>query len=218
MAALFRIPGITVLLLHLLLAQVSPALAGNGGRTYYEEAIPRPHEPIETWRYLGYIYLATLPVYLIASHNQVFNNATLTNYAENFGNIAIFDQDLPSSNWGVHLITGTLAYEFYRARSYSKTDAFLLTLAQESLFQFTVETMLFPTGLENIVNTAVIGSILGRGLEVASFPLLNSDIVPLKALGYILNIPVALGFHENKTTVAPMVGPDAKGVQLQVRF
>ena len=200
----------------LLLASERCCLADEE-RTYYEEPVPRPHTTGESVKYLASLYFITLGGYLYISRNEVFNNATLQSYGRNFGSITIFDQDLPSSNWGVHLITGAVAYEFYRARSYAKEDAFFMTLAQECLFQFTVETLLFPTGMENIMNTAVIGTIIGRGLEVASLPMLNSDFFLSRFFGHVLNLPTALGLYEN-TKVLPIIERKSAGLMVQVGF
>src|SRR5579885_2146577 len=87
--------------------------------TSYEEAIPREHTTIESIQYAATIYAIVLAGYLYISRDEVFHNASLQNYAANFGNMTFFDQDLPSSNWGVHLLTGAVTYEFYRARSYT---------------------------------------------------------------------------------------------------
>ena len=187
-------------------------------RTRYGPVVSRPHDTMETVQYVGYIYLLTLGSYLYISRDEVFHNASFSRYVSNFGNIAIFDQDLPTANWGVHLLTGAVAFEFYRARSYSLTDSFFLTLAQECLFQFTIETLIQPTGLENVVNTTVLGSVLGRGLEVASLPMMNSDFFLFRWLGYVLNVPALLGFYETKTRVVPLIERDSAGLELQIGF
>lgn len=188
------------------------------GRPRYEKVVPRDHQTIESIQYLGALYLISTSVYLYISRNEVFHNASLQNYARNFGNLSIFDQDLPGSNWGVHFITGAVVYEFYRARNYSKEGAFFMTLAQECLFQFTVESMFQPTGLENVVYTGIVGPIIGRGLEAVSLPLLNSEFLPFRFLGNLLNLPAFFGLWENTTNIAPVVNNKAVGLQLQVKF
>jgi len=190
----------------------------NDPRTRYEEAAPRPHDFIESFRYVSIIYVVTTAAYLYTSRDEVFNNGSLQNYARNFGNLTFFDQDLPASNWGVHLLTGSLAYEFYRGRSYSLTDAFFMTLIQECLFQFTVETLIQPTGLENVANTTIVGSLIGRGLELASLPLLNSDFWLFRGFGYVLNLPALFGLYEGKTKVMPIIESKKTGLSVQIHF
>jgi hypothetical protein len=201
--------------LALLLSQTT-CRADDEERTQYHEVIPREHSTIETVQYLGIIYVLSFGTYLLVSRDEVFHNASFQNYISNFGNLTFFDQDLPSANWGVHIYTGANAYQFYRARSYTMTDAFFLTLAQECLYQFTVETLVQPTGLENVVNTTIFGTILGRGLEVASLPMMNSDFFAIRGLGYLFNLPALFGFYESKTKIYPMVGNGRTGVELQI--
>jgi hypothetical protein len=111
-----------------------------------------------------------------------------------------------------------VAYEFYRGRSYSLTDAFFMTLIQECLFQFTVETLIQPTGLENVANTTVVGSLLGRGLELASLPLLNSDFWLFRGFGYVLNLPALFGLYEGKVKAMPVIEKQKAGIALRIEF
>jgi len=218
-----------ILLLPLILEAAAPCLADTEkkeealvsepqGRTRYEPVKPRSHEFIESFQYVSYIYAATVPLYLAMNNKEVFSNASFNLYFSNFGNMTFFDQDLPTANWILHVVTGSLAFEFYRSRSYDLTDAFILTLIQECLFQFTLETLIQPTALENVANTTILGTILGRGLELSSLPLLNSGTLIFRGLGYVLNPSAAFGFWENQVKLVPMVGTKTAGLSLKVNF
>jgi hypothetical protein len=195
-----------------------PAAFAGEERARYVEATPRPHSFGESALYVGAIYVGSLGGYLLLSREEVIPNATLQNYFSNFGSMTFFDQDSPGSNWGIHFLTGMLLYQFYRARSYSKVDAFFMGLISECLFQFTVETLIQPTALENVSNTTIVGSILGRSMELASLPLLNSDFFLFRALGHVINLPVLLGLYEGKVRAVPIVGDGRAGVSLVLRL
>ncbi len=217
--------GTSILIVLLALFLKTDAMAEDSINTQstkdlprYQETTARPHDFIESFRYVSIIYVVTTAGYLYISQDEVFHNASLQNYARNFGNMTFFDEDLPSANWGVHLLTGSLAYEFYRGRSYSLADAFFMTLIQECLFQFTVETMIQPTGLENVANTTIVGSLIGRGLELASLPLLNSDFWLYRGFGYVLNLPALFGLYEGKVKVMPVVDRKKTALNIQIEF
>jgi hypothetical protein len=187
-------------------------------RTHFDEVRPRPHQFIESFQYVAYLYLISTPLYLLQNHEEVFNNATLQSYAANFGNIAMFDQDQPSAGWVTHFVSGAVVYQFYRARSYTLDDSFYLTLIQELLFQFTVETLIQPTAMEDIVGTSVMGTIIGRSLEVASLPMLNSDFWLFRGFGRIVNLPTLFGLWESTTQITPIVGDKTAGLSVRIRF
>lgn len=189
-----------------------PSGAGKT-RTKYREAIPRDHGFEETARYIAALYGLSAVGFLLINWDKIQQNASLSH----FGKIVVFDNDLPSSNLGVHVLTGSQCYLFYRGRQYDKTEAFLLTALQSGLFEFTIEFIQEEASLEDLIVTPLFGSIVGRGLELASLPLLNSDILPFRILGNLLNLPTLLGLNQNTVEVVPILGKNT-GVAVQLRF
>jgi hypothetical protein len=189
-------------------------------RTRFQEVTPRSHSFRETALLVLGLYSVNVLGYYLINKDEIEQNATLQKYLTNLSKSTNFDNDRPTVNWGIHVYTGSLLYQTFRARSYSKTDAFLLTTLQSALFELTIEIVEEPSSVEDLVNTPVFGSLLGRGLELGSFPLLNSDSGFLRILGHLMNPPTLLGsFYEGRTTVtvAPMVGK-INGISLQARF
>lgn len=179
----------------------------------YREVIPRDHEFKETALYVSALYVISAVGFFLINEEKLHLNAS----AQYFGELVVFDNDLPTANWGVHVLTGSQTYLFYRAKSYTKTDAFLLTALQSALFEFTIEFVQEPASIEDLINTPLLGSLLGRGFEVLSLPLLNSDVWILRALGHLINLPTLLGLAENQVEFAPILGRST-GLILQVRF
>jgi len=187
------------------------------GRKRYVEVTPREHSFVETFSYVGSIYFLLGIGYYFTSKEKIERNASFENVTNNFGRVVIFDTDSPNANWVVHSLAGSQAYLFYRARSYSKSGAFFLTMLQSALFEFTLEIIQEPASLEDLINTPLIGSALGRGFELASIELLNSDFLLARALGHLINLPTLFGLYEGVVTY-PIVGPQAVGLGLQVKF
>ena len=61
--------------------------------------------------------MVTLLGYLYINRHELFPNATFSRYLSNFGNLTLFDQDLPTANWVMHLVTG--AFDISRDDSVS---------------------------------------------------------------------------------------------------
>lgn len=180
----------------------------------YVEVTPREHETKETVLYVGSLYVFTAAGFTWINWDKLQQNADLNN----FGKMVVFDNDLPTSNWGVHVFTGSQCYLFYRARSYSKIDSLLLTALQSALFEFTVEFLQEKASLEDLINTPLVGGLLGVGFEKASLPLLNSGVLPLKLLGHLINLPTALGLYEGQVEAAPIISTKTAGLFVKVRF
>lgn len=185
-------------------------------RKKYVEVTPREHTSGETALYLASLYGVSGVIYYFTSTEKIHENASLDNFSHNFGRVIIFDTDSPNANWIVHVYSGSQCYLFYRGRSYTKTSAFLLTALQSALFEFTIEVIQEKASLEDLINTPILGSILGRGFELASIDLLNSDSWFLRTLGHLINLPTLFGF--NQGVVYPIIQGETKGLGLQVRF
>lgn len=205
------------LLIALIFIYPGNALGSEAKRKRYVDIQPREHAFAETAITVGTLYVISATGYYLTNREEVRQNATLKNAIENISQVTNFDNDRITANWGVHIYFGNLLYQTFRARSYSKTDAFLLTALQSALFEFTIEVVQEPVSLEDVINTPILGCILGRGLELASLPLLNSDFWMWRGLGHILNPPTIFGFYERSVSVAPMVGA-VNGALFQVRF
>lgn len=186
--------------------------------TRYNEVTPRSHSLGETMIYVGSFYILSGVGYYLTNQDEIHYNGNIKLYVQNLGTVTNFDNDRPSANWMTHVYFGNLAYLSFRARSYTKADAFLLTALQSALFEFTVENIQEPASLEDLINTPLFGAILGQSLEWASLPLLNSDLWILRTLGHILNPPTIFwGFYEGKVDVVANVGK-VNSLAFQVRF
>lgn len=166
------------------------------------QEVTRDHGFGETARYVGALYGLSWVGFLAFHRTAISNYGSWSRYRQNFGQVVAFDYDSPTFNWLVHVYTGSQVYLFYRARGYSKESSFALTALQSALFEFTIETLIEPASLEDLVNTPVLGGALGRGLELASLELLNSDSGALRTVGYLLNLPALVGLHEGQARLS----------------
>lgn len=204
-----------IALLILLLLPLSPAFAEETPRF---TVVERSHTLGETVGYIGAIYGLNLVGYAIHQPKAIAEGGSFANYRRNFGKVATFDYDLWTYNWGIHVYTGSQAYLFYRARSYSKIQALTLTAIQSALFEFTGEIFTEPASLEDIINTPILGSALGGAIESFSLEWINGDSAFLRVIGHILNPTTILGLHEGDARLVPVIEKDKSGVALRVRF
>ncbi|MBF0208888.1 MAG: DUF3943 domain-containing protein, partial [Oligoflexia bacterium] len=128
------------------------------------------------------------------------------NYRHNFGHF-VFDKDNPFWNWGIHPYSGSQIYLFYRANGYSRLQALKMSFFQDMLFECLIEIYTEPPSIQDIYQTAVLGSILGYGLEHLSMYLINSGSFTGKVVGHILNPSTLFWFYEGKVEIYPSLLP-----------
>lgn len=198
----------TLLVLILLGAAVtdaSPARA-DGGWTL---PVEREHEWGETARYVGLLYGASWVGYFATQPKTFLENGSPALYRENFGRAVLFDHDPPWYNWMIHPTTGSQLYLFFRARGYDRRSAFALTALQSFLFETTVEIYTEKASFEDMINTPVLGGVLGHGLELLSLHLLNRESKVARFFGYLVNPMALLGLHEGapRAVIVPGARP-----------
>lgn len=181
------------------------------------QPIVREHTFAETSKYVGSLYVVTWIGYYVTQEDNLEDHGSIHNFWSNMKRPTWFDFDLFTYNWGLHTLSGSQAFLFYRAKSYSNVDAFLLTALQSLLFEFAIETYTERPSIEDMVFTPIFGSLLGTLLEKVSFKLLASESNYMRVLGYLLNPPILLGLHEN-IQLHPWIEKDSQGLAMRITF
>jgi len=138
-------------------------------------------------------------------------------YRQNFGTL-VFDQDEPFWNFLVHPLSGSQMFLYYRGRGYREMDAVVMTALSTALFEFTIEIFSEPASAQDLFNTPVLGSILGYGIEKASFALLNSGTPTGEVVAHIINPTTLFSYHSARPRITPILTSRAKGINLVVDF
>jgi len=140
---------------------------------------------METALTTGALYTASWGGYLLA--REVGSSS--------YGRFRVYDSSPTLNTWLLHPYAGSLYYLAFRSRGYSPRASFWLTGVQSLLLDFTIEALDEPASLPDSLGTMVFGSVLGMGLEWASFQLLSSDHWAPRSLGYFLNPFALFGFY-----------------------
>jgi hypothetical protein len=129
-----------------------------------------------------------------------------------------FDNDSFDYNIFQHSLTGTTYFLFYRARGYTKVDAFLWSFISSAAFEFTIETVTERPSWQDLYQTPVYGTILGLGVEKVSDTLYNTNTWWGKALGTVVN-PFRLISKENRdVSVLPFFDGKKTGIAITGSF
>lgn len=183
----------------------------------FEEHL-RSHSFGESAAYVGGLYAINVVGYLATQQTAIRTEGSWHRYGSNLFKITRADYDTWNFNWGTHVVTGAVTNLFYRSRGYSRLDSLLMTALQSALFEFTIEVYTEPASLEDLVNTPILGAVVGTFLEWASFSLLNTDSGFLHGVGHVLNPFTLFGLHEGEVQIKPDLEKDKKGVALQWHF
>lgn len=125
--------------------------------------------------------------YVRNKNSRIFN----TSFSDWWDNITQWpetdDGDDYFTNFVTHPIVGAGNYLFYRAMGHSFWMSALGSVVQSTLFEYTVEGLVETPSLPDLLFTPGLGVPLGYGLEKSSEWLVDTDFVPAKILGYIIN-------------------------------
>jgi hypothetical protein len=159
--------------------------------------IKRDHSTAERFKQVAAIYALSAVVYPLTQPDIVRKNGSFSVYKKNFGKI-VFDQDEPFWNWFVHPISGSQLYLLYRSFGHSRQSALSYTFLSSALFEFTIEIYTEPASLQDLIQTPLFGTVLGMGLETASFALLNTRSSLAHFFGHLINPATLFSFYRDK--------------------
>lgn len=191
-----------------------PALAKERPKYVYPE--PRAHDVSENVAHIGFIYSINVLLYISTQPKTVSENGSFEEYRRNFGGTVLFDNDKEYWNWIVHPYSGSQLYLYYRANAYSPADAFQMAFVSSLLFEYTIETYTEPASMEDLINTPILGTVLGYFFERVSMKLVNSPVRWQRWIGHIINPFTLMPFFKEKMAVIPQVNTREPGGGLAV--
>jgi hypothetical protein len=116
------------------------------------------------------------------------------------------DGDDYFTNYINHPMFGAFFYLYYRARGHGILPSALGSVVLSTLWEYTVEGLVEPASLVDLIVTPGLGVPFGIGLEYASNFFLRKDNKAAKALGYLLN-PIRIIVDGRKTGLLnPLTG------------
>ena len=108
-------------------------------------------------------------------------------WGKNILNPEINDGDSFATNYIYHPYFGALYYQVYRDLGYDKNDAFLGTIIQSTLWEFTIEGTVEKPSVVDLIVTPGLGIPLGLYFEKINKKLSGSDSKLKKPLSYLIN-------------------------------
>jgi len=133
-------------------------------------------------------------IYVRNKDSKIFDT-NAKKWGKNILNPEINDGDSFATNYLYHPYFGALYYQVYRDLGYDKNDAFLGTIIQSTLWEFTIEGTVEKPSVIDLVVTPGLGIPLGLYFEKINIELYESDSKLKKTLSYLIN-PVRLFFDE----------------------
>ena len=191
---LFLITGLFLLSNEVLAAKNMP----NYSYSYPE----RTHEWGENFTHLGVVYLLSWGMYPLVLSSDIKTKGSTQNYKNNFGKL-VFDRDGPYWNWGIHPLSGSMLYLYYRTHGYTRSSALAMSFVSSTLFEFTVEIYTEPASVQDLYQTPIIGAIVGLSLESLSLYFLNSGTLAGRIVGHIFNPFTLFWFYDGKVSLTP---------------
>ena len=133
-------------------------------------------------------------IYVRNKDSKIFDT-NAKKWGKNILNPEINDGDSFATNYLYHPYFGALYYQVYRDLGYDKNDAFLGTIIQSTLWEFTIEGTVEKPSIIDLVVTPGLGIPLGLYFEKINIELYESDSKLKKTLSYLIN-PARLFFDE----------------------
>lgn len=134
----------------------------------------------------GIVYGTQWAVYLATQKATIEDHGSLKNWL-NYPFSPHFDNDSFDYNIFQHSLSGASYFLFYRARGYTRVDAFLWSFFSSLAFEFTIETVTERPSWQDIYQTPVYGTLLGLGVETVSDKLVATNSWWGKTLGTMVN-------------------------------
>ena len=133
-------------------------------------------------------------IYVRNKDSKIFDT-NAKKWGKNILNPEINDGDSFATNYLYHPYFGALYYQVYRDLGYDKNDAFLGTIIQSTLWEFTIEGTVEKPSIIDLVVTPGLGIPLGLYFEKINIELYESDSKLKKTLSYLIN-PARLFFDK----------------------
>lgn len=116
------------------------------------------------------------------------------------------DGDSFFTNYVIHPFSGAMSFLYYREMGHDVWSSFLGSVAQSTLFEYTIEGLVETPSLPDLLSTPLIGAPMGYGLEKTSDWLYNTDNGAAKVAAHILN-PMRNFVHDRQLVLFnPLTG------------
>ncbi len=125
-------------------------------------------------------------LYIRNKDSKIFDTS-LKKWGTNILNPEINDGDNFATNYVYHPYFGALYYQVYRDLGYDKKDAYLGSIIQSTLWEFTIEGTVEKPSIIDLVVTPGLGIPLGIYFEKINKELYLSDSKFKRTLSYIIN-------------------------------
>lgn len=193
---------LVLLFLQITLAQAEEVVDKKRTSNVIYSYVDRDHSMQENLSHLAGIYVVSWGLYYATQPSTFRDNGSWSNFRRNFGKV-VFDKDEPYWNWYMHSLSGSQLYLYYRANGYNTTSAIQMSLTSSLLFEFFIEAYTEPASIQDLVQTPVIGGILGYGIEHLSLALLNLNHPLARFAGHLLNPATLFWFYEGEVQIIP---------------
>jgi hypothetical protein len=165
----------------------------------------------------GAVYVAQWASYVVMQNEAIRTKGSFENWRK-YPFQPHFDRDGIGFNVFQHSLSGSLYYQFFRSRGYSRKNAVIWAVVSSTAFEFTIETITEPPSYQDLYQTPILGSILGMGLESASLFFHSKGTWPARVVGYLLNPFSLLPGANYSFRAAPMVNKHGVGANLAWEF
>lgn len=150
---------------------------------------------------LSYTFVWAARFFYVRNKNSRIFNTSFSDWWENISQWPEWpDGDSFVTNWVTHPVIGSQQYLYYRAMGHDFWTSALGSFVQNVLWEYTVEGLVQPPSLEDLVSTTLVGVPVGVALEESSDWLVSTDFVPAKILGHVLN-PMRNFVHDRQIGV-----------------
>ena len=144
-------------------------------------------------------------IYVRNKDSKIFDTS-LSKWAKNISSPEINDGDSFATNYLYHPYFGALYYQVYRDLGYSREDAYIGTIIQSTLWEFSIEGTVEKPSVIDLLVTPGLGIPLGLYFEKLNANLSKSDSKFKRTLSYLVN-PTKLFMSEGSLGfVNPMTG------------
>ena len=185
--------------------------AAEDGYSDYEGALPTDGAAGDTQKLgvkaflrdtaLSYSFVWAARFFYVRNKNSRIFDTSLSKWWNNISQWPEWDDgDSFFTNWVTHPIIGSQQYLYYRAMGHDFWTSTLGSFVQNILWEYTVEGLVQPPSLEDMISTTAIGVPIGVVLEESSEWLVSTDFVPAKILGHVLN-PMRNFVHDRQIGV-----------------
>ena len=182
----------------------SPVVAGEVSN---QESVPKSSDRsfIKDSAVINYFLWGGRILYVRNKDSKIFNTS-LKKWGSNITKPELDDGDSFATNYLYHPYFGALYYQVYRDLGYEKHDAYLGTILQSTLWEFTIEGTVEKPSIIDLIVTPGLGIPLGLYFEKLNKQLSNSDSFFAKTASYLIN-PTRLFLKEGDLGIAnPLSG------------